>query len=147
MARLTVEKRYRLQTRETERCVVILAGCGGTGSFLALHLARLAYHLHETRGLRLPLVFVDPDAVEPKNLGRQNFAPAEVGRNKAQALAWRYNLAFGLDIAAQPERFDPAAVYAGARYGVDYGHWALLIGAVDNVAGRRSLVSDFGFGT
>ena len=90
--------------------------------------------MRDRHGHELPLTFVDPDVVEPKNLGRQNFAPAEVGRNKAEVLAWRYNLAFGLAIRARAMRFDEAKLPLP-----NYRSWALIVGAVDNAAARASI--------
>jgi PRTRC genetic system ThiF family protein len=133
MPELTMQKRYRLQTADPRDAHIVLVGCGGTGSFLALHLARLAYHARDRYDMDLRLTFIDPDTVEYRNLGRQNFAPAEVGRNKARALAWRYNRAFGLDIHAFPCKFDRR------RLRDRWNIWHLIIGAVDNAAARRSI--------
>lgn len=129
---MKIQKRIRLQTREPDRVRIVLVGCGGTGSFLALHLARLAWHAWQSHGRAIALEFVDPDHVERQNLGRQNFAPAEVGQPKAEALARRYALAFGLDIA-----------YRVAPFGVDWTSSAydlsIIVGAVDNNAARRDI--------
>ena len=70
-----------------ERVSICLVGCGGTGSFLARDLARLAVHCRETGGPQISLNFLDDDRVEPKNIGRQLFAAADVGKNKAEVLA------------------------------------------------------------
>jgi PRTRC genetic system ThiF family protein len=137
METLKIRTRYRVQTPEPDKCHIALVGCGGTGSFLALHLARLLYHARDRYGYRIPMTFVDPDVVERKNLGRQNFAPAEVGRNKAETLAWRYNMAFGLAIEAR------AATFEDARITIDYARWGLIIGAVDNAAARASIAQAF----
>jgi PRTRC genetic system ThiF family protein len=109
---------------------IILVGCGGTGSFLALHLARLAYHARQAHGLDVRLRFIDPDVVEEKNIGRQNFCPAEVGLNKATALATRYSHAFGLSIeyVTTPVSKDDVARSS-----------ALLVGAVDNARARKTI--------
>lgn len=125
---------------------MILVGCGGTGSFLALHLARLAYHARDRHHLDVQLVFVDPDVVEPKNIGRQNFCPAEVGANKAHALMMRYNCAFGLSIQAHATRADKKLIddvivdwYKTISYRQRDSKLSLLCGAVDNVAARREM--------
>jgi hypothetical protein len=56
-----------------------LAGCGRTGSLVATSLARL--------GVR-ELVLIDPDCVEPHNLGEMDgVTAADVGRPKVEALA------------------------------------------------------------
>jgi len=132
MITLTHEKHYRIQIGDPDIYRIYLVGCGGTGSFLALHLARLAYHLREQYGKAARLVFVDPDRVEAKNIGRQNFCPAEVGEYKAQTLMRRYNAAFGLDIQAVCAPFEQSMTTGRVAF-------RLLIGAVDNAAARREL--------
>ena len=42
-----IEKRYRLEVGEFNQVKIILIGCGGTGSFAALHLARLAWAMRD----------------------------------------------------------------------------------------------------
>lgn len=135
--------RYRIQTGEPAVVTVILAGCGGTGSFAALHLARIAYEMKRSGGPALQLVFVDPDHVEAKNIGRQNFAPGEVGQPKATALATRYNLAFGLQIAVAVKRFGEAALvkqWAKSR-GFRSTDTLLVIGCVDSPAARQEIAA------
>eukprot|EP00727_Mastigamoeba_balamuthi_P011300 m51a1_g6793 hypothetical protein (279) ;mRNA; f:203124-204293 len=62
-----------------ERQRALVLGCGAIGCSVALTLARLGVGA---------LVLVDRDAVEPSNLNRQLlFAPADVGRPKADAAA------------------------------------------------------------
>jgi PRTRC genetic system ThiF family protein len=131
---VTINRRVRLEIGEPRRATIILVGCGGTGSFVALHLARLAYTARE-QGYALRLLLVDFDAVEAKNIGRQNFAPAEIGQPKAMALARRYSLAFGLEVEAYVGRYDEQVIYAPQHLnGLD-----LVIGAVDTPATRREI--------
>lgn len=109
-----------------------LVGCGGTGSYVAESLARLAYVFKQV-GKNVNIIFVDPDIVEGKNLGRQRFCQSELGLNKATTLALRYNLTWGLEISAIPDYFDPKLVKS---------YWndlVIIIGCVDNSAARRSL--------
>lgn len=67
-----------------ERLVALptaVVGCGRGGSLAAGALARL--------GLR-DLTLIDPDTIEPHNLGEMAIVhDADVGRAKAEALAWR----------------------------------------------------------
>jgi PRTRC genetic system ThiF family protein len=132
MITLTHEKRYRLQIGAPDIYRIYLVGCGGTGSFLALHLARLAYHVRERYGREVRLTFIDPDRVEDKNIGRQNFCPAEIGAYKAHTLMRRYNAAFGLDIQAVCAPFASSMTTGRVAF-------RLLVGAVDNAAARREL--------
>ena len=138
MQTLSMEPTYRVVLPAVEGLTVILVGVGGTGSALALSLGRLAYHL-KTKGVRVQMLFVDHDTVEAKNIGRQLFSPSEIGANKAEALAFRLNAAFGLDISAAPipftaARFEKWASGCGRQTGAN-----LLISAVDNHLARREI--------
>lgn len=132
---LTFERRYRVQIREPDSYNITLVGCGGTGSFLALHLARLAYHARERYGYDVRLFFVDPDVVEVRNIGRQNFCPAELGYHKAWSLMQRYNVAFGLNTVAWTVPFEEGML----RPQYYYHAFNLVVGAVDNTAARRDI--------
>jgi len=74
---------------------LVLVGCGGTGSWLAPTVVRVARLLREKFQTRVAVTFIDPDVIEPKNCYRQNFCEAEVGSNKAETLAFRFGLAWG----------------------------------------------------
>lgn len=130
-------RRVAINVGRVRHAQIILAGGGGTGSFLALHLARLAYHARQQHGIEVDLTIVDPDTVEERNVGRQNFVPAEIGRHKAETLAVRYGRAFGL-----PVRFFNQAInykHIDDAHQRHDGWLHLLIGAVDSVAARRDL--------
>src|SRR5437764_237259 len=94
---------------QASRVHLYLVGLGGTGSFLARHMACLASLLHAA-GKQVTLTFVDPDRVEPVNIPRQNFCQAELGRNKAQTLASRFSAALGMEIGSIQEPFEPTMV-------------------------------------
>jgi PRTRC genetic system ThiF family protein len=111
---------------------LVLVGCGGTGSWLSLTVARLARLLFETKGKTVRTLFIDPDRVEPKNVYRQYFSGAEVGSNKAETLVFRLSTAFGVNITAIPEAFDPDRL--GSLDGT-----TVLVGCVDNPQARKSL--------
>lgn len=77
---------------------VLVVGCGGTGSTMAtglvyLHQAMLAYG--HPGGLHVTLV--DGDRISRANCVRQPFSESEVGLYKADVLATRINLFWGLD--------------------------------------------------
>jgi PRTRC genetic system ThiF family protein len=123
----------RLLLPVTDSVTLALAGCGGTGSWLAPIVVRVARLLKEKFGKRVEVLFFDPDRVEAKNCYRQNFCEAEIGQFKAESLAFRYGLAWGMDIAAVCGPFD-------ARHLDDHGHpLRVLIGCVDNPVARKSL--------
>jgi len=110
---------------------IYLVGCGGTGSWLAPHLIRLARFLRETRQMKVHINFVDPDIVEMKNVFRQNFGEAEVGGRKAELLALRYAAAWGTAIEVHTTQFDKGMVQ------LEYGDLGVIVGCVDNAAARR----------
>ncbi|MCL4488367.1 MAG: ThiF family adenylyltransferase [Chloroflexi bacterium] len=112
-----------------------LIGCGGTGSWLAPHVVRLARFLRETHGMNVQATFIDPDVVEPKNIYSQNFCQAEIGAHKAETLALRLGPAWCVEIGVQVARFDSKMVEH------QYGDIGLLIGCVDN-AGARKTIAD-----
>lgn len=120
----------------TQPIAVCLVGCGGTGSHLAMSLARLAAHVRERGGPPLQLCFVDGDRVERTNLGRQLFSAAELGRNKAVTLAGRLNAALGLAIQAVPTM---ATAELLRELAPSYQTTGVLVGAVDTAIGRRAL--------
>ena len=69
---LTLERQYTVLLPPTPVIRILLVGVGGTGSWLALSLGRLAYHARQ-KGISFHLTFVDPDRIEIKNFGRQNY--------------------------------------------------------------------------
>lgn len=109
-----------------------LVGCGGTGSWLAPAVARVGRLLIDRFGKRVTISFIDPDAVEEKNVYRQNFCRAEIGRNKAETLAFRYGLAWGLEIRALAEPIS-------RNHNRGEHNLLVLIGCVDNAPARREL--------
>jgi PRTRC genetic system ThiF family protein len=119
---------------------VALVGCGGSGSQMLTALARLHVSL---RALGHPgglhVTTYDPDRVSEANVGRQLFAPADVGHFKASVLTTRVNLFYGLDWKDAPERFPDETSNL----------WHLVIGCVDTKAARRAIVATLGrgFGT
>jgi PRTRC genetic system ThiF family protein len=115
-----------------------LIGCGGTGSWLAPHLARITKLLQDVHHVGVKLVFWDHDVVEEKNIFRQNFCEAEVGVNKAETLARRFGLAWGLEITAMNISFSKDAMYRnnlGSRYGDS--SMPVFITCVDNNKARQ----------
>jgi PRTRC genetic system ThiF family protein len=123
-----------LVLRQYERLALCLVGCGGSGGWLAPHIARLARVLRDG-GRDTQVLFVDPDIVEERNIARQHFCFAEIEQPKAAALAGRYNAALGLDIEAVVARFDPRLLEPASRWNT----LTVLIGCVDNAAARQSL--------
>ena len=127
-------KIYMPELRNTLR--LYLVGAGGTGSWLAPHVVRLARFMRE-RGRNVEVTFIDPDVVELKNVFRQNFGTAEIGALKAETLALRYGPAWGIPIHVYTTRFDQKMIE------LSYGDVGVIIGCVDNTAARRSIAEVF----
>jgi len=121
---------------------IIMLGAGGTGGHIAPHLYRLLYALD--RPVRV--IIADGDIVERKNLIRQNFIQADLGRNKAQVLAERYAAAFGLAVEYIPAFIEDeerllSLVESARMYNHEHRRYeqelVILIGAVDNNRSRQ----------
>jgi len=112
--------------------MVYLIGCGGTGSILAEHLARLI------AGFKIAarLVLFDGDTVEAANVARQNFRPCEIGQNKAEALGLRLAGQFGIEIAAHPRHLSPAE--AKRLFSPEYGRY-MVISCTDSLFSRKMI--------
>lgn len=120
--------------------VIAVVGAGGTGGYLLQSLARLLVHLGRPDGIRV--VVFDGDHVEEKNVGRQLFSHAEIGRNKAETLVRRFNLAFGLHMIAIPEMADEQLlrdVCRAQQRGWVARYATLLCGCVDTTAAREQI--------
>lgn len=122
---------------------IIMLGAGGTGGHAAPHLYRLLHTLERP----VKIIIADGDIVEQKNLVRQNFISADLGRNKAQVLAERYASAFGMEVQYIPEFIEnedrlaeliKPDMYSPRAYSCQHleGH-SILIGAVDNNRSRQ----------
>jgi len=137
MEPLKLEQTYRVVLPAAEQLAVVLVGVGGTGSHLAGALARLVYHLRG-KGVAVRVLFVDHDAIEEKNIGRQYY-PGDIGYRKAEIAAFRVNMAYGLQVMAAPVAF------TAERFGQWTAGWDhrpgtnLIISAVDNHLARREI--------
>lgn len=122
---------------------IIMLGAGGTGGHIAPHLYRLLYTLERP----VKVIIADGDLVEQKNLVRQNFIAADLGRNKAQVIAQRYVAAFGMeaqyipDFIENEERLlklvEPERLPAWLYPDLQPQELSILIGAVDNNRSRK----------
>jgi len=114
---------------------VVIVGTGGTGSLVAEGLCRLF------TGYDIPLLFVDPDRIEPKNLMRQNFFANELGKFKAQALAERlsrqYNRRIGYSVMPYEKGMFSVPVGGGGL--IREAIHQIIIGCVDNPEARRRI--------
>ena len=128
---------------------IIMLGAGGTGGHIAPHLYRLLHTLDRYT----KVIVCDGDIVEEKNLVRQNFIAADLGRNKAQVLAERYASAFGLEVSYIPEFIEseerlaqlvkPDTFPTGPYLYQTQEGLSILIGCVDNNRSRQLCHSVF----
>jgi len=121
---------------------IVMLGAGGTGAHVAPNLYRLLYSI--SRPTRV--IVADGDSVEQKNLVRQHFSPAELGMNKARAVAERYAAAFQMEAEYVPDFIEEEArleeilkpnLFRKAGVNKPITETVVLIGAVDNNKSRR----------
>ncbi len=115
----------------------IVVGAGGTGSFVVPAIARLIFELKQLQNKPVEMLIVDPDVVENGNIPRSNFCAAEIGRYKAQTLAERIALAWGIETAYSCETFNPEIHVR--QSGHDYRSLTVIVGCVDNHFARRDI--------
>lgn len=111
---------------------VVIVGVGGTGAQVARTVGRTLYYMRRARLHTPKLVLIDPDVVEEKNVGRQLFAPCDVGQPKAEVVSKRLNAALGLDVAWITEP-------VSAERHLQRWSGQVLVSCVDNHLARREL--------
>lgn len=119
---------------------LFLIGTGGTGSWLAPHVVRIAKLLSELQE-EVSVTFWDYDTVETMNIYRQNFCSAETGRNKAAALAHRYGLAWGFPIQVVEEPFSGRhnALSKSLEHSYRWDRNVVLVTCVDRNTARQEV--------
>jgi PRTRC genetic system ThiF family protein len=121
-----------IMLKEHKEIEFIVVGCGGNGSFFLPMLARLIYQLNH-QSMSSHAIIIDPDLIELKNIPRQNFIQSELGLNKAEVLATRYALAYGIKIGAITQSFTSEMIKR------EWGKLIIIIGAVDNNEARQEI--------
>jgi PRTRC genetic system ThiF family protein len=119
------------------RISITLAGAGGNGSQMLSGLARLhtaLVKLGHPGGLHVTVF--DPDNVSESNVGRQLFYSADISQPKSFVLVNRFNLAFGLDWAAEAKPFGHDKT-GGANGDI-------VISCVDSAKSRREIHESMG---
>lgn len=130
---------------------IFVIGAGGTGSrlipLLAQFMKTVTYGESPHGHVMNPVIYlVDDDVVEAKNLARQNFIQADVGKPKAAVLAARYSRAFGVNIVPILKRCkDRNDLSDGLSIG-NYGSNVMVIMCVDTVKARQDILYHFGPG-
>lgn len=115
----------------------VLVGAGGNGARLVPPLMQILHPADR-------LCILDHDVVEDRNLGRQHFAPQDVGQYKALVLTERYRRRLAgqeIPISAHTTQLTEENAPEIAR-GLGTGaHTAVVyIGCVDNAAARRAIL-------
>ena len=126
----------RVLPKEFGKLKIYLIGAGGTGSFAAMNLARVIFELQRI-GKVVELTVIDPDLVESGNIPRSNFCAAEIDRFKAQTLAERITLAWGLEVSYANEKLNYEKHIKPSRNG--FKELTILVGCVDNHLARREI--------
>ena len=111
---------------------ITIVGLGGTGSQVARIVGRIVYDMQRNRRHAPDILLIDPDKVEEKNVGRQLFAPCDVGQYKAEIVGKRLNYALGLATRWIPDAVDAKRHFD--RYGSN-----IVISCVDNHLARREI--------
>lgn len=75
---------------------------GGNYDYHYWYVAPYVFRLLHMLDRPARFVVCDGDIVEPKNLDRQNFVPADLGENKARVLAERYSTVLGMETEYVP---------------------------------------------
>jgi PRTRC genetic system ThiF family protein len=125
-------KAHGLRVLNHSQVDITVVGLGGTGSWLAASVVRIARTLNHL-GKETKVRFVDSDIVEKANVLRQCFCDNEIGLNKAATLALRYSLAWGLEICAIAASFDQKML------DIRTDTLFIVIGCTDNAAARTKL--------
>ena len=100
---------------------IIVAGCGGTGGFVADGLVRML-------PLNINLILIDMDRVEERNLNRQSFTNTDIGLYKSEALAKR--------LAGKYQRPVQYSVLPVGAADLPRG---IVVGCVDNGLARQAI--------
>jgi hypothetical protein len=130
-------------------------GCGGTGSRLVPQLTQFISTMIAGRTMQgyltTPKIYLwDFDQVETKNLLRQNFAPSDVGKDKASILAQRYGKTYDVELIPVRVRVEAdlrkTLQNIKAVEGWDlmtHSNQIMLIMCVDTAQARRDILNFF----
>lgn len=119
--------------------VIILVGCGATGSNIAAFLSQLAISQKNIK----EIILVDGDLVEEKNFRNQKFTSKDIGKYKSHVLANRYSK-LGINVSYVDRYINNADDLINIiKHKADECTRVLLVGSVDNNEARRYMNSTF----
>lgn len=137
MAELVIEKTYPIYTSYLFHFIIL--GIGGTGSELVPKLCRQINNLRDLGGKQKHFITLcDGDEVEPKNINRQNFTMADIGKNKAEVMGLKCGTVFNLQVDtfnSYIENHDKL----GRIIDMHPRHIPFIVGCVDNTAVRKMI--------
>jgi PRTRC genetic system ThiF family protein len=111
---------------------VNLIGAGGTGSKVLTALMEMSHSLTELGHAGLQVRLWDDDVITEANIGRQRFAPSEIGLYKTVALINRVNRFMGTNWKAETQKFQRNVLGGLPRN----AKATIYITCVDNVQAR-----------
>lgn len=137
----SIERHMHIFNPAEHECPVLLAGCGGIGSHVAMQLLALGVE---------HLTVVDYDRVEGHNLANQIFGQDDVGYYKVDALNEHAAAKLGLHALPSsetfkrlngrlPDRFIDCPTSAQA---IEMGRTPALILAVDSMKARKEIIEE-----
>jgi len=103
-----------------KRVKVLIIGAGGNGSILATQLAKMNTSLEaiSEKIVGLDVTIADDDTVSLPNIGKQNFYPADIDKNKARVLVDRFNRWCCTDWEAIESRIDSSNIHIVNKYDI-----------------------------
>lgn len=116
---------------------VNLIGAGGTGHRMLTELVRMHTSLIGLGRPGLHVNVFDDDRITEANLGRQLFAPSEVGHFKAVILINRINRSNGTNWKAVPERFGTKSLH----FLPESGKANITISCIDTASARFDIAA------
>jgi PRTRC genetic system ThiF family protein len=119
----------------THPVTINLIGCGGTGSQVLNNLARIHTALRALGHPGFHVTAWDEDKITDANLGRQLFAPGDIGLHKSMVLIGRINRFYNCAWQAKPKNFKSSPE--------PQDHRNITISCVDNVKTRRDIGASF----
>lgn len=120
------------------RARFVIVGLGGTGGYVFYYLSRLVASLPNRDSFQI--VLADGDVIEKKNLVRQNFVTADVGRSKVQVLSERYGEVYGINIPYYHGYVEDKGTLEKLLFNDIIGFFpsiSVLVGCVDNNRSRQ----------
>lgn len=132
---------------------VVVIGCGGLGSWFMPRFAKILNDAYRKGFINddMTIFMVDGDTVEEKNVIRQNFIRADIGRSKAEVLCQRYGPHFNsnVNVVYVPKYLTVDHTVTDAKRSTDtssfvaldnltaYGDGAMIINLIDNAYTRK----------